>query len=94
MAKHRKNYVTVTCEAECYLDEFDTDDLIAELKARNRALPAAEKSQREELCEIRELIAAGRIQDALIEIDYLIFPKFKSLEGCMEALAKARTPAN
>lgn len=76
--------VTVTCEGECYLDEFETEDLVKELKRRKREIET--KTERNTFLEIYDALCAGDHEEAKTIIESVLWPKWKTVEDCEAAV--------
>lgn len=77
MRKYRSRSVTVDVEVD--LDQFNTKDLIEELKARECEAPMPFK---EELIELHDELRRGHITDAMTLIERLVWPKWRSTGQC------------
>jgi hypothetical protein len=82
--------VTVTCEGEAYLDEFDTEDLIEELERRKCDI----KENHDALIEIYDAMKDRRIDDAIIMLERFLWPKWKSEAACSERLKELKKQAS
>ncbi len=74
-----RRWRTVCVEAEVCLDQFESDDLLAELDARGFSVydPAFEN-----LAAVARALREGRVADAAAIADRLLNPKFRSPEQC------------
>lgn len=77
MRKYRSRSVTVDVEVD--LDQFDTKDLVEELRARECDLPMPFK---EELIELHDELRRGNSVNAMTLIERLIWPKWRSRDQC------------
>lgn len=93
MSKRRKFYRSkcVTVDVEIDLADIETDDLIEELKSRDRA--EADVPQIDTLIDVRDALMQGRTADALAMLESTIWPKWSNVEDCAKALAEAKQRA-
>lgn len=80
--------ITVRCEGDAYIDDFETEDLVKELKRRKQ--PVFEQREQHELHEVREALVEHRYHDALAYLDRILWPKWKSEDACTTAIEKLR----
>lgn len=79
---------TVTVDVDVDLDEFETDDLIEEVKSRGKG---GELPERTELEDIHRWLSHGRVADAISALERLIWPKWRTVEQCEADFEKRRT---
>ncbi len=86
---YRRGYRTieVQCTGEVFVDEFETEILIAELKRRDHEYTTMENA---ELRAIYDALKEHRYSDATIALERFIWPKFSSVEQAKEKLLKAK----
>lgn len=81
MRRLRQRSVTVDVEVD--LDQFETKDLVEELKYRG---DEGGHKDEEELIEIHTCMRDGRIADAMSLLERLIWPKWRTPEQAQAAL--------
>lgn len=91
MARYHSKEIRVTCEGYCGVDEFDTEVLVEELKRRKQEVEI--KHEMDDLVEVHEAICGRQYDYAQLLLERMIWPKWKSVERCMEAFAAATNTA-
>lgn len=84
-----RDYVNVTCEGTCYLDEFETEALVKELRKRN-ANPPIIDDERGDLVHLHRLMREGRVEDATVLLERILWPKWRSEQSCIEELHRRK----
>ena len=86
MAKSLSTSISVTCEGEAWIEDFDTEVLVQELKKRKAEVET--KTEYDGLIEVHDAMADRRYADAQLMLQKIIWPKWKSLDRCLEDFAK------
>ena len=71
--------VNITCEADCYLDQFENEDLIKEMGLRMLDIEADSG-----LIEVHRALLAKDYDEAQLLLERLIWPKWRTVSECQE----------
>lgn len=75
--------ITVRCEGDAYIDDFDTEDLVAEL--RRRKCKEVDEVADDVLEDVHKALKRKDYEEALWLVERTLFPKWRSLRQCEEA---------
>lgn len=79
-------------DVEVTLEEFDTDDLIRELAHRRKVEVKKDDPLLDDLRDVHEELRSGRVADAIVHLEKIIWPKWRTIDGCADALARFKSP--
>lgn len=85
----REIETTVTVYVDDVLDDISTEDLIAELSARKKQ---GQHNDADDLEDIRHALMGGRMQEALVLLERIMFPRGNPA-GALTLAKTARDPA-
>ena len=92
--RHSSRRISVQCEGDAYIDDFETEVLVEELKRRKSeekpdGTPKVQGPD-DDLILVYETLRDGRIDEAVLLIEKYLWPKWKTVEAC-EADLRALT---
>jgi hypothetical protein len=85
--------VEIDVDIEEYIDEVSTEALLEELRKRKN-VSFNMNEQKDLLEEALADIRGGRLQDAAVVLERLLYPKFKRLDDCIHAISKMKGVEN
>ncbi len=90
--KYRSPKISIPVDdVDVGLDEFKTSDLLTELKHRgSEAASEIMEPIEAALFEVREYLFRGRVDDALLALDRVLRPKWRSAEQCLADFASLK----
>ena len=88
MARRRSGYVQI--DVSEILCELDDDDLLDEIASRKLTLAGGEAYDQDLVREAYHELRGGRPFEAMVILDRLLNPKWKTVTGCAAEYAKAQ----